>query len=290
MSKQKCEIIITKMADKSKKFNKFYGNVVMKKISLSMVLILLIVALSSCGFIDNENSEETRSEKKIKQSFNKSLEMYQIKNLEDFYDMEGFRDGEFNKNDKGTWVLYSGMSIQRNKGDALIRKAMVLHINRNSRQSSGEYIIAKVRKNNKGNLESNEEKYPVVLINNKIVPKEDIKDENIKKEIEDFRFFVQYANFNDLNSYGQGHFDYNPNVPSYSAEYQLSNNDYNVKQLRKRYDIPTNKAPKLILDGKGKIESSTVGYKRVQVEFEENEESSIFYTDLTDFKPSEDVN
>ena len=35
---------------------------------------------------------------------------------------------------------------------------------------------------------------------------------------------------------------YNPNVPSYSAKYQLNNDDYNVKQLRKRYDIPTNQA------------------------------------------------
>ena len=38
------------------------------------------------------------------------------------------------------------------------------------------------------------------------------------------------------------------NVPSYSAEYQLSNNDYNVRQqLRKRYNIPTKKAPKLLI-------------------------------------------
>ena len=44
---------------------------------------------------------------------------------------------------------------------------------------------------------------------------------------------------------------YNPNVPSYSAEYQLSNEDDNVKQLRKKYDIPTKKAPKLILKGDG---------------------------------------
>ncbi|USC89778.1 tandem-type lipoprotein, partial [Staphylococcus aureus] len=26
------------------------------------------------------------------------------------------------------------------------------------------------------------------------------------------------------------------NVPSYSAKYQLSNDDYNIQQLRKRYD------------------------------------------------------
>ena len=42
-----------------------------------------------------------------------------------------------------------------------------------------------------------------------------------------------------LKDYKNGDISYNPNVPSYSARYQLSNNDYNVQQLRKRYDIPT---------------------------------------------------
>ena len=54
---------------------------------------------------------------------------------------------------------------------------------------------------------------------------------------------------------------------SYSAEYQLSNDDYNVKQLRKRYDIPTNKAPKLILKGVGKFEGSSIGYKDLKIDF-----------------------
>ncbi|WGZ25897.1 Csa1 family protein, partial [Staphylococcus aureus] len=29
--------------------------------------------------------------------------MYPIKNLEDLYDKEGYRDDQFDKNDKGTW-------------------------------------------------------------------------------------------------------------------------------------------------------------------------------------------
>ncbi|WP_262374771.1 tandem-type lipoprotein, partial [Staphylococcus aureus] len=29
---------------------------------------------------------------------------YPTKNLEDFYDKEGFRDEEFEKGDKGTWI------------------------------------------------------------------------------------------------------------------------------------------------------------------------------------------
>ena len=37
----------------------------------------------------------------------------------------------------------------------------------------------------------------------------------------------------DINDYKNGDISYNPNVPSYSAKYQLNNNDYNVEQLRK---------------------------------------------------------
>ena len=51
--------------------------------------------------------------------------------------------------------------------------------------------------------------------------------------------FSQYGNFKNLKDYKNGNVSYNPNVPSYSAEYQLSNEDDNVKQLRKKYDIPT---------------------------------------------------
>ncbi len=39
--------------------------------------------------------------------------MYPIKNLEDLYDKEGYRDEEFNKNDKGTWVITSSINIQQ---------------------------------------------------------------------------------------------------------------------------------------------------------------------------------
>ncbi len=58
-------------------------------------------------------------------------------------------------------------------------------------------------------------------------------------------------------------------MPSYSAKYQVTNDDYNVKQLRKRYDIPTNKAPKLLLKGTGNLKGSSVGYKDIEFTFVE---------------------
>ncbi|UXU58318.1 tandem-type lipoprotein [Staphylococcus agnetis] len=256
----------------------------MKKISLNIILITIVIISSSCGLINNENSEEnineTSSEKKIKQSFNKSLEMYPIKNLEDFYDKEGFRDGEFDKDDKGTWYLNSKMSIQTSEDDNLLTKGMLLRINRNTRTSEGEYIIRTTGSN------KSEKKYPVKMVGNRIIPTKPIKNPKVEEEIKNFKFFIQYANFKDLDNYGLGNFDYNPNVPSYSAEYQLTNDDYNVKQLRNRFDIPTNKAPKLFLKGVGDFKGSSVGYQLLEIQFEENKNSDIYFNDYVNLQPS----
>ena len=52
--------------------------------------------------------------------------------MEDLYDKEGYRDENFDKNDKGTWVLSSEMSIRKNS-DKLVSKGMVLFMNRNNK-------------------------------------------------------------------------------------------------------------------------------------------------------------
>ncbi|MDU6916296.1 MAG: Csa1 family protein, partial [Staphylococcus epidermidis] len=65
-------------------------------------------------------------------------------------------------------------------------------------------------------------------------------------------------------------------------------NDYNVKQLRKKYDIPTNKAPKLILKGTGDLKGTSLGYKDVKYTFVENQKENIHFSDSIKFMPSED--
>ena len=76
-------------------------------------------------------------------------------------------------------------------------------------------------------------------------------------------------------------------MPSYSAKYQLNNDDYNVQQLRKRYNIPTKQAPKLLLKGDGDLKGSSVGHKNLEFTFVENQEENIFFTDSIDFTPTE---
>ena len=124
--------------------------------------------------------------------------------------------------------------------------------------------------------------------NNKIIPIKKIEDSKIKREIDEFKFFAQYANFKDLKEYKNGNIATNPKVPSYSAEYDLKNRDYNVKQLRKRYDIPTKQAPKLLLKGTGNLKGSSIGTKDVEFTFIEDKKENIYFSDSMNFMPSED--
>ncbi|HHB3498753.1 TPA: tandem-type lipoprotein, partial [Staphylococcus aureus] len=181
----------------------------------------------------------------------------------------------------------SEMATQ-NKGEALKVKGMVLYMNRNTKTTKGYYYVNAIKNDKDGRPQENEKRYPVKMVDNKIIPTKEIKDKNIKKEIENFKFFVQYGNFKDLSKYKDGDISYNPEVPSYSAKYQLTNDDYNVKQLRKRYDIPTNKAPKLLLKGTGNLKGSSVGYKDIEFTFVEKKEENIYFSDGLIFKPSED--
>ena len=253
-----------------------------KKLLLCISILLITIFIGGCGFMNKDDSKETE----IKQNFNKMLNVYPTKNLEDFYDKEGYRDEEFDKKDKGTWIVHSEMTIEP-KGKSMETRGMVLYINRNTRTTKGYYFINEITDDSNGRSKDDEKRYPVKMEHNKIIPTKPIPNDKLKKEIENFKFFVQYANFKDINDYKNGDISYNPNVPSYSAKYQLNNNDYNVEQLRKRYDIPTKQAPKLLLKGDGDLKGSSVGSKSLEFTFVENKEENIFFTDGVQFTPSE---
>ncbi|HCY1590593.1 TPA: tandem-type lipoprotein [Staphylococcus aureus] len=252
----------------------------LNKLVLGISFLFLVISITAgCGI---------GKEAEIKKSFEKTLSMYPIKNLEDLYDKEGYRDDQFDKNDKGTWIVNSQMAIQ-NKGEALKIKGMLLKIDRNTRSAKGFYYTNEIKTEKYEVAQDNQKKYPVKMINNKFIPTKDIKDEKIKKEIENFKFFAQYGNFKDLMNYKDGDISYNPEVPSYSAQYQLTNDDYNVKQLRKRYDIPTNNALKLLLKGSGNLKGSSVGYKNIEFTFVEEKGKNIYFSDSLDYKKSGEV-
>ena len=242
----------------------------LKRVVLYIIVMVLSVFIIGCDKSSDtsEKPKEDSKEAQIKKSFAKTLDMYPTENLEDFYDKEGYRDGEFKKDDKGTWLIRSEI-VKQPKGKVMKTRGMQLYINRNTKTAKGFFVLKEISEKNNHVNKDKEEKYEVKMVGNKIIPTEQINDEKIKKEIENFKFFAQYGNFKDLSEYKDGDISYNPEVPSYSAKYQLTNDDYNVKQLRKRFNIPTNKAPKLLLKGTGNLKGSSVGYKDIEFTFVE---------------------
>ncbi|EYP75056.1 tandem-type lipoprotein [Staphylococcus aureus] len=251
-----------------------------KRVVLYISIMVLSIFIIGCGK-GNEIKEDAKEEQ-IKKSFAKTLDMYPIKNLEDLYDKEGYRDGEFKKGDKGMWTIYTDFA-KSNKPGELSNEGMVLYLDRNTRTAKGYYFVRTFYRKDKLPDRKN---YKVEMKNNKIILLDKVEDPNLKKRIENFKFFGQYADFKSLKSYNHGDVSINSNVPSYDAKFKMSNKDENVKQLRSRYNIPTDKAPILKMHIDGDLKGSSVGYKKLEIDFSKEENSELSIVDSLNFQPA----
>ncbi|QTQ07558.1 Csa1 family protein [Macrococcoides canis] len=162
------------------------------------------------------------TDQKVEQAFEKHLSIYPVKSLEDFYDMKGFRDKEFEKDDKGTWVVSSYFAEQKDNNSPLTSKGIVLFINRNKSDAKGKFIVDKITDNHKHD-ESNE--YPVEMKNNKIIPVGNMPRE-IKEQIENYRFLVQDESFGDLSKLKRINKRYIEEMPLYTQTFELPKKIY----------------------------------------------------------------
>ncbi|HDX7656051.1 Csa1 family protein, partial [Staphylococcus aureus] len=103
---------------------------------------------------------------------------------------------------------------------------------------------------------------------------------------ENFKFFGQYANLKELKNYSNGDVSINENVPSYDVKYKMSNKDENVKQLRSRYNIPTDKSPVLKMHIDGNLKGSSVGDRKLEIDFSKRENSHLSVIDSLDYQPA----
>ncbi|HAR2851685.1 tandem-type lipoprotein [Staphylococcus argenteus] len=255
----------------------------LKRVVLYVSILILIVVIAGCG--KGDDTKEGSKEEQIKKSFAKTLDMYPIKNLEDLYDKEGYRDGEFKKGDKGTWTILTSFA-KSNKPGEIDDEGMVLYLNRNTKKATGYYFVNKIYDDISKN--QNEKKHRVELKNNKIVLLDNVEDENLKQKIENFKFFSQYADFKDLKNYRDGSITTNENVPSYEAEYKMENSDSNVKKLREAYPITMKKAPILKLHIDGDIKGSSIGYKKIEYKFSKVKGQETTLRDYLNFGPSDE--
>ncbi|HCW9396144.1 TPA: tandem-type lipoprotein [Staphylococcus aureus] len=252
----------------------------LKRIGMCISLLIVIIFVTSCGG-GNKITGDSK-ETQIKKSFAKTLDMYPIKNLEDLYDKEGYRDGEFKKGDKGMWTIYTDFA-KSNKPGELDDEGMVLNLDRNTRTAKGYYFVKKFYEKDKLPDRKN---YKVEMKNNKIILLDKVEDPNLKKRIENFKFFGQYANLKELKNYSNGDVSINENVPSYDVKYKMSNKDENVKQLRSRYNIPTDKSPVLKMHIDGNLKGSSVGDRKLEIDFSKRENSHLSVIDSLDYQPA----
>ncbi len=157
-----------------------------KRVVLYIIVMVVSVFIMGCDSSSDtsEKPKEDSKEEPIKKSFAKTLDMYPIKNLEDLYDKEGYRDGEFKKGDKGMWTIYTDFA-KSNKSDELDDEGMVLNLDRNTRTAKGYYFVKKFYEKDKF---SDRKNYKVEMKNNKIILLDKVNDPNLKERIENFKF------------------------------------------------------------------------------------------------------
>ncbi|MCL7624200.1 tandem-type lipoprotein, partial [Staphylococcus aureus] len=122
----------------------------LKKLAWFISVIILGIFIIGCDSSSDtgEKAKEDSKEEQIKKSFAITLDMYPIKNLEDLYDKEGYRDSEFKKGDKGMWTIYTDFA-KSNKPGELDDEGMVLNLDRNTRTAKGHYFVTTFYRNGK---------------------------------------------------------------------------------------------------------------------------------------------
>ncbi|HDB7594625.1 TPA: tandem-type lipoprotein Lpl4, partial [Staphylococcus aureus] len=162
-------------------------------------------------------------------------------------------------------------------------EGMVLYLDRNTRTAKGYYFVRAFYRKDKLPDRKN---YKVEMKNNKIILLDKVEDKKLKQKIENFKFFSQYANLKELKNYSNGDVSINENVPSYDVKYKMSNKDENVKQLRSRYNIPTDKSPVLKMHIDGNLKGSSVGDRKLEIDFSKRENSHLSVIDSLDYQPA----
>ncbi|AJC95091.1 tandem-type lipoprotein [Staphylococcus hyicus] len=218
------------------------------KLAKHLLIILGVMVsmslLSSCGMSTRE---------KIESGLKEPLSVYPTKNLEDFYDKEGYRDSNFSKDDKGVWLVYTSIA-KRNDEGKLRTEGVILFIDRNTRKSQGNYFVQ-----NDSEYEYNKfkKKYPIIMKDNKLILREYKGYEEIKRKIENFKFFVQFGEFKELDRYSERNAIYNNQAPNYLMSYYIKNNDKNLKQIQSVYGLNVGEKPRLEIYGDGELKNNS---------------------------------
>ncbi|WP_262993536.1 tandem-type lipoprotein [Macrococcus capreoli] len=252
-----------------------------KKLMIMGVMTTMII--SGCSSDSNQKEKgESNIEQKVEQHFEKHLSVYPTKNIEDFYDKEGFRDDQFEKNDKGMWVLISDIAHETKDKEVMHVEGIALYIYRNTKEIKGYYFINEIN----NNLENSESQYPLTVKNNKLLLTK-IAPAEIKNKIDKFRFLVQDEKIGSLSKFERVNTHYNGNVPSYNSEYKLEKMHPINKWIQNQYNI-NQKQAKLYLNGMGDLNGNSVGYVKFNVHYNNLNEPMLRFRESISYQPTKE--
>ena len=243
-----------------------------------ILAIILMIPICVIFYVDMKLAY---NDTMIRQTFSHRLSKYPIKNLESFYDMEGPRNANFDKDDKGKWIIstayFYGSTYEK------IR----LELDRNTRKAKGEYLIHHTFRSKYGNPIDKEKTYPIKMENNHLYyvgnKKEARKHPEIEKKIKNFKFFCQYGRFDHFEKYKRLDFSIRRHpLMYYILSFKVPNNNDNVKKIRKYYDLTDSKPTRLMITGDDNFVYQTVGANTLSYDFD-NQES---VQDSVDFIPT----
>lgn len=268
-------------------------------ISKKLLSVILLPIIAIIIIISGYYGFKITKENAIKGSLSHIFKPLPMKNLDVLFDKQGIRAEEkggrgLEADDKGVWELKSFTTKRKGEEGDTVTEGVEMKFNRQTHDASGYYFIDKDNYNSETYEHDKEEKhYPVEYKNKKLKLTKEAKEKGISKSLEqkinNFKFLVEFADYSDIKDYKNGTITYSyGDRPSYTAEYQLDNKDKNVKEIKNRFDINTNKAPKVLFDESGNMGARKIGDQHIEYNFVDNDKETITYTDIIEFTPSED--
>lgn len=243
------------------------------KIVLIFGCLFSLISISRCNKLTTLGHD-----KQIKENINNSLKVYPTKDLENFYDIDGYKSSDFDKNDKGVWVFDT--SINKKSKNTLHSEGAILFINRNKSESTGHYYI----RNFKDQGQDTVKKYPIKLKGNRIYPINDKINESVKNKIKRFRFLIQYTDINDSIKDKKGKLYYNYNTHTFKGRYTLNGKDQLLKEIIKKYNL-TSKQADLLIKGPQKPNTKGISDKGIQISINKHK---YYLSDYIIYKPDKE--
>ncbi|WP_302054214.1 tandem-type lipoprotein [Macrococcoides canis] len=242
---------------------------------LRILGVSLIMLNTGCS-----NVAQTKDQK-VEQTFEKHLSIYPVKSLEDFYDMEGYRDKNFDKDDKGTWIVNASIASQADDRAPLFSKRIVLYLNKNTKQGKGNVYFNTYTNDIK---KDKREKFDVELVNGQIVLTGKHTKE-VEAFVKDFRFLVQDQKIRNLSEFEKIDSRHNSNAPLYSIDYKLPENHSVSQWLKKHYDVELGNTV-LTLKQTGELKGDSTGAFNIEIRKKKDNGALNLFRESVNYSPS----